>query len=190
MGAREPRPSLDEAGVERHRLLVSGDRPAEARGISSAHPLRRRLAAQEGVVGCEVLRRLLRQLPLRAVAQRHIERLRHSTGNVGLDLEHVGERRIEGCLPLRCPGRDLHQLRAHVNAARCAGALLPPHSARQEILHTELLPDLLGRLRCPLIPNGAAARCHLQAGKRRQLAADFVRDSVGEVLVRGCAQVL
>ena len=62
--------------------------------------------------------------------------------------------------------------------------------AGQEVVHVQLPGDLSRRLRRLLVRRRAGPGDHLHARQRCQLAADFVRDPVGEVLVFGRAEVL
>ena len=109
----ELRPRLDKGRIERHRLLVGGNRLAETRRVERAHPLRGGLAPQEGIVGGQALRRLRRQLVFGAVPERHVQRLRHLARDVGLHLEHVGHRGVESAAPSGLGARA----RAHVRPA-------------------------------------------------------------------------
>jgi hypothetical protein len=149
---------------------------------------------RKGLVGLQVLRRLVGEPLLLGGAERDSELLRDARRDVGLHLEDVGQRRVEGLLPPRggrTVGADLDELRAHLHAvARAAFLLLPADGGGQEVVRGELLRDLLRRLGRLLVGSGAAARDHLEAGKRRELAADRIRDAVGEVVVLGSAQVL
>ena len=55
------RPRLREAGIQRHGLLVEAERLAQAGRIVAGQAVRRLLALEEGVVGGEILRGLLRE---------------------------------------------------------------------------------------------------------------------------------
>ena len=85
--------------------------------------------------------------------------------------------------------RHVHELGSHVDAARVSG-LLPAHRAREEIRRVELLRDLLRRLGRLAVRSRARPRDDLQARQRGQLAADLVRDAVGEVVLVGWSLVL
>jgi hypothetical protein len=61
------------------------------------------------VPGGTVLERLLL-----AASDRHVERVRHLARDVGLDLEHVGERGVERLLPLGVGAAHLDQLGTHL----------------------------------------------------------------------------
>ena len=98
----------------------------------------------------------------------------------------------KGCCHFEAGGPsalDLDELRADLHAA-AAAALLPAHRGGQQIAGRQLPGDLLRRLGRLLVWRRAAARDHLDPGKRGQLAPDLVRDAVGEVVVLGRAQVL
>ena len=67
------------------------------------------------MVGRQVGRGPLGQdLPL-ARAQRHPQGLSHSSGDIRLDQEHIGERRVKRLLPLRRGIGDVDQLRTHLH---------------------------------------------------------------------------
>ena len=103
------------------------------------------LALEEGVVGGEVLRGLLREPLLLPRPERDAQRLSHPRRDVRLHLEDVRQRRVERLLPLRgrrAGARHLHELGAHVDAAR-APALFPAHGRGQEVADIQLLGDLL-----------------------------------------------
>ena len=187
--ARQLGPGLDEARVEGDGLLVEGDRRSERHEVRVTHALRLGFPLEEGVVGRGVAGGPLRQRGALRRAQRHVQRLGHLAGHVGLDLEHVGERGVERLLPLGRAGRDLDQLGTHPHVV-AAGALLPPNRAGQQPVHPELAADLLGRLGGLLVLGRAAAGGHLEPGERGQLAPHLVGDPVGEVLVVRAAQVL
>ena len=93
------------------------------RRLVGAHPLRRSLAPQEGVVGRKAPGRLHRQLASGAVAERHVERLGHLSRDVGLHLEHVGHRGIEWLSPAvfrRVARAHVDQLRRYLYPARAS----------------------------------------------------------------------
>ena len=146
-----------------------------------------------GVVGREALGRPRREVLPGAVGEGEVELPRHPPRDVGLHLEHVGERGVERLLPLGGRGRSrrhLYQLGDHPDPALPGRTLLPANLPDQQILHAQLLGDLLRRLGGVLVLSGAAARDDLEALEPGQLAADLVGHAVGEVLVGGVAQVL
>src|SRR2546426_1145415 len=107
--------------------------------------------------------------------------------------ENVPQQGVERLPPLHGRGaavRDLHQLRAHPHPPAPVRALLPTHSRDQEILHTQFLGDLLGRLCGPLILSRAAAGDDLKPGEAGELAPHLVGHSIGEVLVLGRTEIL
>ena len=99
VGAPRPRPRLREAGIQRHRLLVEGERLPQLAGSLARRHSASLLALQEGVVGREVLRRLLGKPLLLARPERAAQRLRHLRRDVRLHLEDVRDRRVERLLP-------------------------------------------------------------------------------------------
>ena len=190
MRPRELRPRGREAGVEGHRPLVVSDRLPQLARVCVAQPGTDLLTLQEGIVRREVLGRLLRQrLPLPR-AQGHVERLGHAPRDVRLHLEHVRDRRVERLLPPRRAGRDLDQLRAHLDAARAGRVLLPADLPHDEILDPELLADLLRRFGGVLVLARAVGRDHLESREPGELAAHRVGHSVGEVLLVRAAHVV
>ena len=102
IGVRDSGPRLRESGIQRYGLLVEAERLAQAGRIAGCQAVRRFLALQEGVVGGEVLRGLLRKPLLLAGRERAAQRLRHLRRDVRLDLEDIRDRRVEGLLPPRC----------------------------------------------------------------------------------------
>ena len=183
----------DKGRIQRHRLLVGGNRLAETRRVERAHPLRGGLAPQEGIVGGQVLGGLRRQLVFDAVPQRHVQRLRHLSRDVGLHLEHVGQRGIESLLPLRRGGRarcDPDQLGADPYPAGPIRVLLPADGAGQQVLGPQLACDLLRGLARPSVLVRAGPGNDGEARELRQLAPDLVAHPVREVGLGRVAQVL
>ena len=115
-------PGRTKRRVERHRLLVEADgRPQTRRKSLTPIDLRSGLAFQEGVVRRQVAGRLRRQVAARcwhpAPRRAHWATCRR---DVGLDLEHVGERGIERFLPPRArrgARPHVHQLGTHPHPA-------------------------------------------------------------------------
>ena len=89
----EPGPREREGGVERHRLLVVAERAAEQDRVDDREAVGDLLAFQVGIVGREIPGRLLLERLALARAERRAERLGHPRGDIGLDLEHVGDAR-------------------------------------------------------------------------------------------------
>ena len=135
IGARDSRPRLGEAGIQRHGLLVEVDLLAQAGGIAgSAIP--DRVALQEGVVGGEILRGLLGKLLLLLRPERAAQCLRHLRRDLRLHLKHVRDRRVERLLPLgrrRIRTRDISTSSGLTWTRLRASALLPAHRRGQQI---------------------------------------------------------
>ena len=189
-GTAEPRPRLQEAGVEGHRLLVVEDGPTEARRVAGRHRLRGLLTAQIGLVSRQVPGRLRLQLAFLSGRERDVERLCHPRGDLPLHLEDVRQRRVERLRPPRRRARGQAQLRAHLHAPRAVASLREADGAREQVLDVQLLADLLRLLLRLPVPVRAGARDDLQARQVRQLPAYLVRDAVGEVVVLFRAEVL
>ena len=131
-------PGQRERGVERDGLLIVRDRASQTGRIEDHEPFGR-LAFEERVVRGEVLRGPLRKRLLLPRAQRHVQRGGHLAGDVGLDLEHVGDGRIERLLPLRAgrvPRCHVHQLGAHPDPAGAVRQLLPLYRGRQQVVRS------------------------------------------------------
>ena len=192
MRPREMRPRLGKGRVERDGLLVIRDRALQRVCVCDDETLRR-LTLQIGIVRGEIRRRLLSERLSLPAAERNIERARDLIRDVRLHLEDIGDRGIEGLLPFRSgrmPFADVHQLGAHAHAARAVRALLPLHGCGEQVVGAELACDLLRRLRRVAVLGRAAARDHLDRAQLRQLAAQFVRDPVGEIRIGGIAEIL
>ena len=189
-GTAEPRPRLQEAGVERNRLLVVADGPPEARRIAGRHRLRGLLTAQIGLVSRQVPGRLLLEFAFLSGRERDVERLCHPRGDLPLHLEDVRQRRVERLPPPRRRARGQTQLRAHLHAPRAVASLREADGAREQVLDVQLLPDFLRLLLRLPVSVRAGARDDLQARQVRQLPAHLVRDAVGEVVVLFRAEVL
>ena len=190
-GAGELSPGLHEGGVEADRALVVPDGAPEA-GLIRPHPLCRRLAFEELVVGDEALGGLGAEHATGAVGQRHAQRVGHLGGDVGLHLEDIGERGVELLRPAgagRLTRARVHQLGCDADAAP-AGGLLPADGAREEIVGAELVGDGGGPLGRPAVLERAAARDHLEPADLGQLGPDLVGHAIGEVGVGGIPQVL
>ena len=97
--------------------------------IGRRQPLAGFLAFEERLVGGEVLGRLLRQRLLLRAPSATSSASRHPARDVGLHLEHVGDRRVERLLPGGRGGADLDQLGAHPHPVP-GGRLLPAHRRR------------------------------------------------------------
>ena len=151
------------------------------------------LALEKRVVGLEARRRPGHQLGPHAVGQGQVQRVRHLGRDVGLHLEHVGERRVELLAPAgarRLPRPGVHQLRRHAHPAGGARRLLPTHRAGEQVVRSQLARDLRRPLRRPAVLVGAAAGDDLEAAHLGQLGPHLVGDAVGEVGVGRVAQVL
>ena len=180
------------AGSSATALLVVADRPAEARRHpgramlrEACSPLRNRRRPRGSVVGFSASAALFGRRARRPSA------CGHARGDVGLHLEDVGQRRVEGLLPpggcRRSPPRPARDSPAPGSVRRAFSHRTVPVSRYS---HAELRarsPAASWRSCCTA---GAAAGDDLQARQERQLAPDLVGDAVGEVVVLGRAQVL
>src|SRR4029077_6887107 len=121
------------------------------------------------VIGREVRRGLLGQPFALADPESHVQSLGPPAGDIGLNLKDIRQRRVEGLLPFgRCSG-DPHEFGAHFDPALAALAAIPAHLAYEQVLHAQLLADLLGRLRRALVLAGAVRGGDLEARERREL---------------------
>src|SRR5262249_929096 len=84
---------------------------------------------------------------------------------------------------------NLHELGHDFHAIRNSRSLLPTHGCREEVSHFELLGDLLELLLRLLVWRRAAACNHPNSRQGRQLSANCVGDTVGEIVVLGRSQV-
>ena len=121
MGPAELRPRLAKGRIQSDRLLVCRYRLTEKtwveRGSAACAASPCRNASYAGRSASASQRAGARCRPARHRAPAPL------SGDVGLDLEHVGERGVEALLPSRCrrrPGRHPHQLGTHPHPARPA----------------------------------------------------------------------
>ena len=185
---RELRPRGGEAGVDLHCPTVGGERAAERVG---GHLPRAELApVQIEGVRLQALGGPRDEAAACGGRERQVERIGDIARDLTLDLEHVGECRVERLLPPCRPGARVDQLGAHAHPRCLARPLLPSNRAGQQVPHVEILGDLLGRLVLAPVAAGARTGDYLQTGDHRQFPTDLVRDAVGEVGVGRVAQVL
>ena len=160
-------PRERERRVERYRLLVGGHRFMEClRRLVGAHPPRRSLPPQERFVGRKAPSRFHLQLASGAIGEGHVECLGHLSRDIGLHLEHVGDRGVERSSPaaLRSVARPhVDQLRRHVYPARARSPLFPLDGASEQVVHPQLTGDLLLGLLGFLVLVGAATGDDLEA---------------------------
>ena len=102
-----------------------------------------------------------------------------------MHFEHIGQRSIEGRLPLEGPGRRLDQGRTHLHPAYATRGLAPANRAHQDIIDAELLTDFRRTLGAFPVLTSAGGRGDLQAVESGELAPDRVGHPVGEIVLIG-----
>ena len=109
---------------------------------------------EKGIIGGQVGGGLLGNHLLLLGPEGHVEGLCDASGNIRLDLEYIGERRIELLSPLTARSlvrAHVHQLGAHPDPARASRGLFPLHGRGEQVVDAQLARDLLLGLRGPAV---------------------------------------
>ena len=186
----QPRVREGELRVPLHRSLEHLDRGEIA--LRTPGSVREGVAAQVIVVCLQALRRKNTEVALLAWLQHYVQLVHdplRDTREEGEELGHVHVLVHDGGPHLGLVVR-IDKLRPYAHSPRSTPRTLPAHGPLEHVVRAALVAHLSGSLGAPLVAQRRLAPNDTQSLHHRESGGDLISDSLDEIRILRCAEIL